>query len=72
MARVFINRIQVSEHKGNYFELFGFDIILDSELKPWLLEVNVSPSLNSSSELDGKVKTALISDMMHLVGVPYK
>jgi len=36
------------------------------------MEVNVCPSLNSSSPLDKKVKTTLMTDIMNLVGVqPY-
>ena len=54
------------------FEVYGFDILLDHTLKPWLLEVNVSPSLSSSSPFDKKVKTMLVCDTMNLVGVtPY-
>jgi hypothetical protein len=37
-----------------------------------LLEVNVLPSLSSSSELDKKIKTSLICDSFNLIGVmPY-
>lgn len=55
------------------FEVYGFDVILDAELKPMLLEVNVLPSLSSSSELDKKIKTALMCDTFNLIGVvPYR
>lgn len=54
------------------FELLGFDIILDSNLKPWLLEVNHSPSFTTDSPLDWKVKKNVIKDTMVLLGVKAK
>lgn len=37
-----------------------------------MLEINISPSLSSSSPLDKKIKTTLICDSLNLIGiVPY-
>eukprot|EP00111_Clytia_hemisphaerica_P007288 TCONS_00021186-protein len=49
-------------------ELFGLDIILDTKLKPWLLEVNISPSLHSNSDLDKKIKGQLVKDILNMTG----
>ena len=56
-------------HRTNCFEVFGFDILVDSDLKPWLLEVNLSPSLATDSPLDMMIKSTLLSDVFNLVGV---
>lgn len=49
-------------------ELFGFDIMLDENLKPWILEVNISPSLHSNTPLDVSVKGQMIRDLLNLAG----
>lgn len=54
------------------FEILGFDIILDENLKPWLLEVNHTPSFSTDSDLDYKIKFNLIKDSLKLVNVKRK
>lgn len=59
-------------HRNICFEVWGFDIMLDAELRAWLLEVNTCPALAADSPLDRSVKHTMVADLMHLVGpVPY-
>ena len=34
------------------FEILGIDVIIDNTLKPWLLEVNHTPSFTTDSKID--------------------
>uniref|UniRef100_A0A182QQ02 Tubulin polyglutamylase TTLL4 n=1 Tax=Anopheles farauti TaxID=69004 RepID=A0A182QQ02_9DIPT len=54
-------------NRYNCYELFGIDVLLDSELVPWLLEVNISPSLHSASSLDLCVKGPLVQALLNTV-----
>jgi tubulin polyglutamylase TTLL4 len=60
--------MRATKHRAQCFEVYGFDVLIDAKLRPWLLEVNVAPSLSSSSPYDKQVKTMLLCDTLHLVG----
>lgn len=49
------------------FELYGYDILLDSNLKPWLLEINASPSLSTTTKTDKELKMNLINEVYKIV-----
>ncbi|VDL98683.1 unnamed protein product [Schistocephalus solidus] len=51
------------------FEILGFDIMLDRNLRPWLIEVNRSPSFGCDQELDVRVKSGLLRDALHLINI---
>jgi hypothetical protein len=66
--------------KGDCFQVLGFDIFLDKNLKPWVIEVNDHPSLNIflsyqdedgpvklPSEVDRFIKTKIIGDSIKLM-----
>lgn len=51
------------------FEILGMDIMIDSKMKPYVLEVNHSPSFHTSEVVDKEVKEALIRDTFLLLNL---
>eukprot|EP00760_Papus_ankaliazontas_P033740 PhM_4_TR6708/c0_g1_i1/m.64661/K16582/TTLL6_13; tubulin polyglutamylase TTLL6/13 len=51
------------------FELLGFDIMVDHQLKPWLLEVNHAPSLQAESPLDKSIKGSMLRELFNIVNI---
>lgn len=53
-----------------FFELLGFDVLVDEDLKPWLIEINHSPSWSTDTVFDFELKRRVIRDALYLSCVP--
>lgn len=51
------------------FEVLGFDILVDEKCKPWLMEINHTPSLTCDTPLDHRIKHALITETWNIVNI---
>ena len=49
------------------FELYGYDILIDDDLKPWLIEINSNASLTASTELDAETKIKMLDDLLTIL-----
>jgi hypothetical protein len=50
--------------------MYGYDILIEDNLKPWLIEVNASPSLSTTTEADRKLKMAVMESVFNIVCPP--
>jgi tubulin polyglutamylase TTLL1 len=50
--------------------LYGYDILIEENLKPWLIEVNASPSLSTTTEADRKMKMNIMESTFRIVIPP--
>lgn len=55
--------------KEKCFEILGFDVILDKKLKPWLLEINYTPSFTADTPLDKRIKEDCVKEALDLMNI---
>ena len=68
VLEVFVDKLG-ENNKGISFQLYGADIAIDDSLRPLLMEINKGPDLTFKDERDGKLKTALATDMLKCIGL---
>ncbi|KAK8866694.1 hypothetical protein M9Y10_009661 [Tritrichomonas musculus] len=52
-----------------FFELYGFDLLLDRNFQMWLLEINTNPSMGFDEDVDYEVKGPLIARALSIAGI---
>jgi tubulin polyglutamylase TTLL1 len=60
-----VQNVMISDR--HCFEVYGYDVIIDDALKPWLVEVNASPSLSTTTEADRIMKVCITNYSMHYI-----
>ena len=64
----FLQSLQTPSCK-NFFSLIGVDIMLDENLKPYLLELNGGPSILENNKILQFVDTKMVVDALNIIGV---
>jgi hypothetical protein len=57
------DQINPNKRKNN-FELFGYDFMVDEDLRTWLVEVNTNPFLGVPNEFIADLLPKMLNEMM--------
>ena len=57
----------LSSPKKNSIELFGYDFMIDTDMRSWLIEVNSSPSMDYSTHVTTKLVPEALKGFGQLV-----
>jgi hypothetical protein len=52
--------------RKNVFEFFGFDFLIDEDLRTWLIEVNTNPYLGIPNDFIAQLLPRMIDDMLEI------
>ena len=55
------------EYKRGCFEIYGFDIMVDSDFNCWLIEVNSSPAMDYSTHITEKLVKMCLEDTVKVI-----
>ena len=72
IIRSFICVSQSMMQDKHSYEIYGFDLLFDHSLKPWLIEVNACPSFSKSNSEDYQIKYDILSDLLDVVDMEKK
>lgn len=62
---------QIAGTESVCFEILGFDILIDDTMKPWVIEVNRSPSFGANQQIDFDIKSRLLFESFELLHLRY-
>ena len=81
IVKTFVSILEKSSEKlksyhfgvDSLYQLYGLDILIDSNFKPWIMELNYGPQLSNIDEIDLKIKSQVVTDLYNIIGiVPFK
>jgi len=65
-----VSRKMDSNRRYNSFEIFGYDFMIDEDMRPWLIEVNTNPCLELTAPYIARLIPAMVENSIKIAVDP--